>query len=119
LRTPGVSRMTLKRSDQAISPTGLPSASLMLKPKSTSGFGVPSCSFTRKYAARFARTRSRTSFGAKPWRRKMRAATSTVSVDRVLHAHLERQRAGVDLGHLLEHQVLERGRRHAPASTAG
>src|SRR5690606_445679 len=77
-RTPGVSRLKLKMSLQAISPTGLPSASLMLNPKSTSGFGVPSGSFTRKYVARFARTRSRTSFAAKPWRRKMRAATSTV-----------------------------------------
>jgi len=77
-RTPVVSRMTLKRSDQAISPTGLPSASLMLKPKSTSGFGVPSGSLTRKYAARFARMRSRTSFPEKPCLRKRRAATSMV-----------------------------------------
>src|SRR5690606_30107157 len=78
LRTPGVSRITLKMSLQAISPTGLPSASLMLKPKSTSGFGVPSGSLTRKYAARFPRTRSRTSLPAKPCFRKTRAATSMV-----------------------------------------
>src|SRR5690606_30268241 len=69
LRTPSVSRMTLKTSDQAISPTGLPSASLMLKPKSTRGFGVPSGSLTRNMAARFCFTRSRTVALAAPWRR--------------------------------------------------
>src|SRR5690606_27252757 len=76
LRTPSVSRMTLNTSDQAISPTGLPSASSRLKPKSTRRFGVPSGSVTRKYATRLSTMRARTVVPDTPARRNTRAATS-------------------------------------------
>jgi hypothetical protein len=69
----------LKTPESAISPTGLPSASLKLKPKSMAGFGVPSGSDTAKKSWSALRMAARTTALFAPWRRKTVAATSTAT----------------------------------------
>ena len=115
-RTPGVSRMTLKRSDQAISPDRVALGVLDVEAEVDERV---------RRAVRLVHAEVRGEVRAHAVAHVVRRVALAQEdargdvdglVDRVLHADLERERAGVDLGHLLEHEVLERGVGIAPGA---